>query len=304
MTAAFSLATIAHHGVPTAVLQTGGRHWRLQDLGDADLLRRTPRGLIDLFTDWDRNVDILANLAQRAPSLARPVDDVGKPLHLLTPLQYPNKVLLTGTNYYDHLRAVGRTSFNKTDNYPAFFFKPPTTALVGPGDIRHPAESTQFDWEIELAAVFGRRTRHVSVERALDSVAAYAVGLDMSARDLQRNQRHFAKMDLCLGKGFDDSCPLGPYIVPAQFVGDPQKLSLKLWVNDRIEQDSNTEHMIWSTAEQIAEISKFITLEPGDVLLTGTPAGTGIEQNRYLSIGDRIDAEIADFGRLSVRVVA
>ncbi|MGD9941932.1 MAG: fumarylacetoacetate hydrolase family protein [Burkholderiaceae bacterium] len=286
------------------VIQVGGRHWLLKDVADAQLLQKTPRGLIDLFADWDRSFDALASIAQRVDRLAKAVDDGGASLRFLTPLQYPNKVMLTGTNYYDHLRAVGRTDFNKSDNYPAFFMKPPSTALVGPGDIRYPSESKQFDWEIELAAIFGRRTRRVPVERALDYVAAYAVGLDMSARDMQRNARHFAKMDLCLGKAFDDSCPLGPYVVPAQFVGDPQKLSLKLWLNDRIEQDSSTGHMIWSTAEQIAEISKFITLEPGDVLLTGTPAGTGIEQNRYLSIGDRIDAEIADFGRLSVRVVA
>lgn len=304
MTAIFSLSTIRHEGVPTPVMEVQGRHWLLKDVADAALLRTMPRGIVDLFANWDRNFDTLLSMAERIEQLGAPLGQSEQALDFLTPLQYPAKVLCTGTNYYDHLRAVGRTEFNKADNYPAIFMKPPTTALVGPGKtVRYPSESKQFDWEIELAVVFGRRTKRASQERALDSVAAYTIGLDMSARDMQRNPKHFAKMDLCLGKAFDDSCPLGPRIVPAQFVGDPQKLSLKLWLNGKIEQDSNTEHMIWSTAEQIAEISKFITLEPGDVLLTGTPAGTGIEQGRYLSVGDRIDAEIAKLGRLSVEIV-
>jgi len=302
MSNVFSLATIEHGGAPAPVIETGGRHWLLKDVAGA-MMQKAPRGLVDLFADWDRNFDTLAGVAQRAESLGKPVDDGGAALKFLTPLQYPNKVMLTGTNYYDHLRAVGRTTFTKADNDPAFFMKPPTTALVGPGDIRYPAGVKQFDWEIELAAVFGKRASRVTEASALGHVAAWTVGLDMSARDLQRNQRHFAKMDLCLGKGFDDSCPLGPRIVPSQFVGDPQKLSMKLWVNGKIEQDSSTEHMIWSTAEQIEAISKYITFEPGDVLLTGTPAGTGVEQGRYLSIGDRIDAEIEKLGRMSVTVV-
>ena len=303
MTAAFSLATIADAGRTAPVIQVGGRHWLLETVAPS-LMRAAPRGLVDLFSDWERNFDTLADVARRVEQISWPVDADGAPPRLLTPLQYPNKVMLTGTNYYDHLRAVGRTSFSKADNDPAFFMKPPTTALTGPGDIRYPAASKQYDWEVELTAVFGRRVRHAAVERALESVAAYTVGLDMSARDLQRNPRHFAKMDLCLGKAFDDSCPLGPYLVPAQFVADPQDLALKLWVNERIEQDSNTTHMIWSLAEQIAALTRLITLEPGDVLLTGTCAGTGIEQGKYLKAGDRIDAEVADFGRLSVRVVA
>lgn len=303
MTTVFSLVTVAHGVKPAPAIEVAGRYWLLKDLAGEAMLASIPRGLVDLFTDWDRNFDALSEIARRADKLAAPIGTDSSGLSFLTPLQYPNKVMLTGTNYYDHLRAVGRTGFTKADNCAAFFMKPPTTALVGPGAVRFPRDVKQYDWEVELAAVFGKRAKHVSVEQALDHVAAYTIGLDMSARDLQRNQKHFAKMDLCLGKAFDDSCPLGPRIVPAAFVGDPQKLSLKLWLNDKIEQDSSTEHMIWSTAEQIAEITKLITLEPGDVLLTGTPAGTGIEQGRYLSIGDRIDAEIAGLGRLSVHLV-
>lgn len=301
---AFSLVTVAHRGTAQPAIEVGGRYWLLSQILDAEFIATIPRGIVDLFGAWDRNFDRLAGVAQRVQTLAAPIaDDASSPPSLRTPLQYPNKVLLTGTNYYDHLRAVGRTSFTKADNFPAFFMKPPTTALVGPGPVRYPRGVTQYDWEVELAVVFGRKAKHVAERDALSTVAAYAIGLDMSARDLQRNARHFAKMDLCLGKAFDDSCPLGPRVVPAAFVGDPQDLDMKLWVNGRIEQDSNTRHMIWSVAEQIHEIAKLITFEPGDVLLTGTPAGTGIETNRYLSIGDRIEAEIEHLGRLAVQVV-
>jgi 2-keto-4-pentenoate hydratase/2-oxohepta-3-ene-1,7-dioic acid hydratase in catechol pathway len=303
--ARFALATIDEGGGPAPVIRIGDRLWRLADEAPGLFALQAAPGLMALFRDWDRSLAALQGLAGRLSA------DPGAPARALdatrarylTPLQWPAKVMCTGTNYHDHLRAVGRTSFNKTDNCPAFFMKPPTTALVGPGPVRHPPGATQFDWEIELAVVIGRTARSVSVEDALGHVAAYAIGLDLSARDLQKNPRHFAKMDLCLGKAFDDSCPLGPLVVPARFVGDPQQLWMKLWVEGVLEQDSGTRHMIWSVAEQIADLTRLITLEPGDVLLTGTPAGTGIETGRYLKRGDRIDAEIEHLGRLEVHVV-
>ena len=304
-TVRYALATIDDRGSPAAVMRVGERLWRLADEAPALLGPEPARGLMALFADWDRSLGALGALAERLAS------DPGAPARsldaataaYLTPLRWPAKVMCTGTNYYDHLRAVGRTTFSKADNCPAYFMKPPTTALVGPGPVRHPSGSNQFDWEIELAVVIGRRARDVAPADALAHVAAYAIGIDLSARDLQRNPRHFAKMDLCLGKAFDDACPLGPLVVPAGFVGDPQRLRMRLWVDDVLEQDSGTEHMIWSVAEQIADITRLITLEPGDVLLTGTPAGTGIETGRYLKRGSRIDAEIEHLGRLSVHVV-
>jgi 2-keto-4-pentenoate hydratase/2-oxohepta-3-ene-1,7-dioic acid hydratase in catechol pathway len=301
----YALATIDDGSGPAAVVRIGDRLWRLGDEAPALLGPRPERGLMALFDDWRRSLDGLDALAARLcsdPDAAARSLDAGTATYL-APLRWPAKVMCTGTNYHDHLRAVGRTSFSKDDNCAAYFMKPPTTALVGPGPVRHPPGSTQFDWEIELAVVIGRTARGVSVEDALDHVAAYTIGLDLSARDLQKNPRHFAKMDLCLGKAFDDACPLGPLVVPARFVGDPQRLWMKLWVDDVLEQDSGTQHMIWSVAEQIADITRLITLEPGDVLLTGTPAGTGIESGRYLRRGNRIDAEIEHLGRLGVHVV-
>lgn len=303
MPSAFSLATIRYHGAAVPVIEVKGHYWLLEPLLPQILQAGSQRGLMNLFQDWANSLAQLQELASHIETLADPIATAASSLEFLTPLQYPAKVMATGTNYYDHLRAVGRHDFSKASNYPAFFMKPPTTALVGPGPVRYPTESSQLDWEVELAVIIGKKASHVTAQSALDHVAAYTVGLDLSTRDMQRNQKHFAKMDLCLGKAFDDSCPLGPHLIPAASITDPQNLSMKLWVNDQLEQDSNTSNMIWSVAEQIAEITKHITLEPGDVLLTGTPAGSGIESGRYLKKGDRIDAEIGNFGRLSVAVV-
>ena len=127
MSQVFSLMTLDEGGAVPAI-EVGGRVWRLRDVADPALLQAMPRGLIDLFSDWDRQFDVLCGVAERAAGRAEPAGEEGE-LRSLTPIMYPNKVMLTGTNYYDHLRAVGRADFNKTDNYPAFFMKPPTTSL-------------------------------------------------------------------------------------------------------------------------------------------------------------------------------
>ena len=163
--------------------------------------------------------------------------------------------------------------------------------------MRYPAQSEKFDWEGELAAVIGKRARRVSPAEALDYVAGYAVGIDLSARDWQFHPKHLVKFDLFGGKGFDDSCPFGPKITPAQFV-QHDRLQLKLWVNGDLKQNANTSDMIWSLGEQVSAISDHVTLEPGDVILTGTPAGVGLASRTFLKIGDKVDAEIEGLGRL------
>jgi 2-keto-4-pentenoate hydratase/2-oxohepta-3-ene-1,7-dioic acid hydratase in catechol pathway len=186
---------------------------------------------------------------------------------------------------------------------PTLFFKPPATTLVGSGkSVRYPTQSKKFDWEIELAAVIGKRARRVRAAAALDCVAGYTIGIDLSARDWQFHPKHLVKFDLFGGKGFDDSCPLGPKIVPARFV-DHGNLQLRLYVNGELKQNANTRDMIWSLAEQIEAMSEHVTLDPGDVILTGTPAGVGLATGTYLKVGDRIDAHIDQLGQLSVEVV-
>jgi 2-keto-4-pentenoate hydratase/2-oxohepta-3-ene-1,7-dioic acid hydratase in catechol pathway len=136
----------------------------------------------------------------------------------------------------------------------------------------------------------------------MSCVAGYSIGLDLSARDWQMNPRHFKQFDLMAGKSFDDSSPLGPFIVPARFV-DPSNIPLRLWVNDELKQNSSTHEMIWSIPEQIAQLSQHMTIEPGDVLYTGSPAGIGWIKRTFLKEGDRVSAEIGGLGRLSVKIM-
>jgi 2-keto-4-pentenoate hydratase/2-oxohepta-3-ene-1,7-dioic acid hydratase in catechol pathway len=301
----YALSTIRVDGAPVGAVVVEGRYWLLP-VHAPDLLDPSdPRGLMALFDDW---ASAEVELAKRIPlwvkqggSLPGPaLDDV------LAPLLYPGKVCCTGANYRKHLSEVGLSeAFDKSKVRPSFFHKPPRTAVVGSGrSVRYPVQSSQFDWEIELAVVIGKTARHVSVADALDHVAAYTVGLDLSARDYLLHPGNMAGFDSFGGKGFDDSCPLGPALVPARFVSDPQQLSLRLAVNGQVKQEGNTSEMVWSIAEQIAEMSAILTLEPGDVLLTGTPHGSGLSRGEFLKPGDVVVAEIGEVGRLELEIVA
>jgi 2-keto-4-pentenoate hydratase/2-oxohepta-3-ene-1,7-dioic acid hydratase in catechol pathway len=260
---------------------------------------------MNLFDDWARSEATLVALADRLRR-AKTGAIAGTPGNsdFMTPLQYPNKLVLGGANYYEHMHKDAKMpDFRKENAIPVFFLKAPTTSLVGCGKtVRYPKQSTKFDWEIELAVIMGKKVRNVSEKDALSAVAAYAVGIDLSARDWQFHPKHPFKFDLFGGKSFDDSCPLGPKIVPARFV-DSGNLRLHLAVNGETKQDANTSDMIWSVAEEVAEVSKHLTLEPGDIILTGTPAGVGLATNTYLKVGDKIDAEIDGLGLLSVEIV-
>jgi 2-keto-4-pentenoate hydratase/2-oxohepta-3-ene-1,7-dioic acid hydratase in catechol pathway len=222
---------------------------------------------------------------------------------LKAPLLYPGKILCAGANYYDHMAEMGFPGVTKESQRLFFFMKPPRNAVVGPGPtVLMPRGTKAFDWEIELAVVIGRTARHVSPEDALGHVAGYTVALDLSARDFNRAPEQFYKLDWVAGKANDTCCPLGPWIVPASTFPDPQKARLRLSVNGELKQDGDAGQMIFSVAEQISRASEIMTLDPGDVLLTGTPAGVGVPKQTFLKVGDRIDAEIDGIGLLSVTV--
>ena len=303
-TPVFRLATLRHGGAAVPVIQVGESCWRLDQAAPGLFAPGAPASLMALFLDWERACETLSDWARcperHPPALAASVP----PDQYLTPLQYPAKALFTGTNYLDHVHSIGHGTFNKSDNFPAFFLKPPTTTLVGPGaTVSYPEQSSKLDWEVELAVIVGKRMRRVPASAAMAHVAAYSIGIDLSARDVQNNPKHYVGKDLCLGKAFDHSCPLGPTLTPACFVGDPQSLDLELSVNGELKQSSNTRNMIWSVAEQLEELSRHITLEPGDVLMTGTPGGCGYETGQFLKPGDRISARIAGLGQLEVDIL-
>jgi 2-keto-4-pentenoate hydratase/2-oxohepta-3-ene-1,7-dioic acid hydratase in catechol pathway len=169
--------------------------------------------------------------------------------------------------------------------------------------VKLPGYSKMVDWEAELTAVIGRSARDVAIDRALDHVAGYTVANDLSARDFTKRP-HVSdtspfKYDWLSQKCFEDACPLGPWIVPAETIADPQKVGIKLWVNDVIKQDSHTSKMIFTLAEQISHLSTRVTLQPGDLILTGTPAGVGLARKEFLKAGDVVKVWVEGVGTLT-----
>ena len=296
----WALATI-NGAKPAAGLITEGRLYPLAALAAA-AGKTLPHTTVDLFSDWARTEPVLAGLATSAAQSGVAHVDAAS-ANLAAPLLYPGKVLCAGANYYDHMAEMGFPGVKKETQRLFFFFKPPRNAVVGPGaTVVMPRGTKKYDWEIELAAVIGKTARYVTAERALDHVAGYTVSIDMSARDFNQAPDQFYKFDWVAGKATDTACPMGPWIVPAAAIGDPQNVALKLSVNGVVKQDSSTRQMIYSVAEQIARASELMTLDPGDVVLTGTPAGVGVPKGTFLGPGDKIDAEIAGIGKLSVEI--
>ncbi len=210
----------------------------------------------------------------------------------------PGKIVGVGLNYRDHLKEVGV----EAPSSPPLFAKFPS-AVVGPEEpIVVDARATErADWEVELAVVVGRRMRQVTEEVALDHVFGYTVANDVSARDVQHAESQWLR-----AKSFDTFCPLGPCVVTADEIGDPQALRMRTRVNGEPVQDSTTAEMIFGVAELLAFCSRSFTLEPGDVLLTGTPAGCGefMRPPRSLRHGDVVEVEIERIGVLRNPVVS
>jgi 2-keto-4-pentenoate hydratase/2-oxohepta-3-ene-1,7-dioic acid hydratase in catechol pathway len=295
----WSLATFAQGDQAMAALEVNGVAYRLEpSLARVGLAGQD--SVQGLFANWERAwaaLNVAATQVQASDQIPA--------ARRLAPLLYPGKILCAGANYFDHLAEMGMPGAKKEDQRLFFFMKPPRNAVVGEGDTVHMPINTQaFDWEVELALVIGKTARNVSVEQALSHVAAYTVAIDFSARDHNRAPETFYKLDWVAGKANDTCCPLGPRLIPASAVADPQNLSLKLWVNGELKQNGRSSDMIFSVAEQIATASRIMTLDPGDVLLTGTPAGVGSPKQTFLSVGDQVDAEIEGIGRLSVKVQA
>jgi len=293
--AQWALATVEAGGKPVAVLEVGDKLYRL----GPSLARAGHAGIdnvVDVFADWTKTQAAL----DKAATLVDAADAV-TPSRRLAPLLYPGKILCAGANYFDHLAEMGMPGAKKEDQRLFFFMKPPRNAIVGEGPTVHqPIGTKAFDWEIELAAVIGKRARNVSVEDALSYVAGYTVSIDFSARDHNRAPETFYKLDWVAGKANDTCCPTGPRFVPASVIANPQDIGLKLWVNGELKQNGRSTDMIFSIAEQISTASKIMTLDPGDLLLTGTPAGVGVPKQTFLKPGDKVDAEIEAIGKLSV----
>lgn len=265
--------------------------------------------VLGILNDWESAKPILEKgAATVGHKFGKPLADV----KLLTPILYPPTIYCAGANYTDHVANMARIQNipNEPDPHelglhPWHFIKVSRCAVADGDPVTLISE--KLDWEAELGLVIGRKMKNVPLERALDYVAFYTIGNDLSARDMTARP-HIAvqspfKYDWIGQKVFDGACPLGPWLVPAAEIGDPQKLAIKLWVNDVMKQSSNTSRMIFTAAEQISHLSSRITLYPGDVVLTGTPSGVGAETGEFLKRGDTVKITIEKIGDLVTPIV-
>jgi 2-keto-4-pentenoate hydratase/2-oxohepta-3-ene-1,7-dioic acid hydratase in catechol pathway len=222
-----------------------------------------------------------------------PLDMAG--LRFLAPIPQPGKIIAIGRNYMDHCREQNEEPPAK----PLIFAKLPSS-VIGPGAVIQwdPADTAQVDYEAELAVIIGRETRLVSAESALGYVFGYTIANDVTARDLQKGDGQWTR-----AKGMDTFCPLGPWLVSVDEIPDPQALAIRCEVNGEVRQDSNTREMIFDVRTLIAYASRAFTLHPGDILLTGTPAGVGQfrQPPALLQDGDTVAIEIEGLGRLENR---
>jgi 2-keto-4-pentenoate hydratase/2-oxohepta-3-ene-1,7-dioic acid hydratase in catechol pathway len=285
----YALATVqSTSGTQPALALADGRllvHDRLEG--------SSVRALLDHWTEAEQVLDEIA----AAPGTGRFLDP--DMTTLLTPVRYPDALLAVGANYSGHLAEMGL----EPTRWPImpFFHRPPRTSLVGPGEtVSIPRSTTEFDWECELAIVVGRPLRHADRQEARAAIAGYTIGLDLSCRDLiQPPGAH--TVDLTRGKAQDTMAPCGPVLVPAKFMADVTDLRITLSVNDELMMDASTNEMLYPVDEQLSIISEYMTLSPGDILFTGSPAGSAAHHGgRWLKPGDRIDAQIGDIPTLTV----
>ena len=232
--------------------------------GLIDLARAAPDlpgDMIAIIAAWPQIGARLQEIARTTPAHRKMAD-----VHLLAPVPRPSKILAIGLNYADHVAETGREPPKEQIWFPKL-----VNAVNGPYDpIEVPKASSQVDYEAELVFIVGKRCRHVSKEDAPNVVFGYCAGNDVSVRDWQ-----FRTPQYMLGKSFDTHAPFGPWIVTPDEIGDPHSLGIRAFVNGERRQDSNTKHLIFNVFDQIALISQAVTLEPGDVIFTGTPGGVG-----------------------------
>jgi 2-keto-4-pentenoate hydratase/2-oxohepta-3-ene-1,7-dioic acid hydratase in catechol pathway len=295
----FALANLNTASGERAALAIDGVYFRLDQTSSG--CSNNTRAILE---EWDLAYPRLLAVAgecashgSRSPAFVSSAD-----AELLTPVRFPNKLVCVGGVYRDHLLEFNLPA-ERWKNMP-IFLRAPTTSIVGPGrTLVIPATTNQFDWEIELAVIVSRRLKSADLDTAAAAIAGYSVGLDMTCRDLLDRDSPTG-VDLVRAKAQDGMAPVGPFIRPAAFVHDVQNLRLQLFVNGEMKQNGCTADMLYSVPEQLSTISRYITLEPGDIVFTGSPAGSGASIGQYLHPGDRIRAQIESVGRLDVEVVA
>lgn len=276
------------------------------------LLTTTPLrdfSILGILRQWD---DVHPALDAAATS----VDPTkGRPLascQLLAPILYPGALYCAGANYWDHLEEMAEIAKRTTGQAPSltkaaepwFFMKTTAGSVIGTDTpARLPRFSNQVDWEAEVGVVIARKTRNVTEDRAMEAIAGFVIVNDLSARDLMKREGSPFVYDWIGQKCFEDGAPMGPWLTPAAYVTDPLNMNIKLWVNRVLKQNSNTSQLVHNMAEQIAYLSRHVTLQPGDVIATGTPAGVGMPRGEFLKVGDEVKIEVEGCGTLVNRMI-
>ena len=255
----------------------------------------TGRSLVDLLERWSTTAGELR--AIDVADLPRAGD-----VRLEAPIRFPRKVVCAGANYFAHLAEMN-VSRPDPVGAPYFFLKPPTTTVIGPDDpiVLPDRPDRRIDWEAELGVVIGRRGRDLDEREVRAHVASYTIVNDVSARERLGRTDAVAPpfgFDWTSAKAEDTFCPTGPGVTPAWFVDDPQDLRITLSVNGVVKQDSSTADMMNSAFAVVAAASRIMTLEPGDIVATGSPAGVGAPRGEFLQPGDDVVIEIGELGRL------
>jgi len=242
--------------------------------------------VLSIIEQWDLLRPLLEDLSHRSDALL-PLSEV----KLLAPIGRPGKILAIGLNYADHIAESGL----QPPEQQVWFSKHVNTVHPPFEPVQIPAASDKVDYEVELVAVIGKSGRHIDRNKAGDHVFGYCVGNDVSVRDWQ-----LATPQWVLGKSFDTHGPFGPWITTSDEVGDPHRLSIRCRVNGELRQSSNTRHLVFNVWDQIAHLSRAMTLEPGDIIYTGTPGGVGWAMNprQVLKVGDTVRCEIESLGAI------
>lgn len=275
-------------------------------LGDWDAAFAALQALADFVGEEGVNSDRLKDASLQRLAL-RP----------LPPVPRPGKMLYAAANYSDHIKEMRAAKFTggaidlkkdfqgeKAKSRPYLFLKASSCLAGAEDDIWMPPEWPQIDWEAEMALAIGRPGKRITAEKAIEHIAGFMTTNDVSCRDLQwREDRQALRSDWLGGKNHDTFAPMGPYLVPRQFVPDHNNLFIRLWVNGELKQDGNTSDIIFNAEEQIEYVSRMMTLQPGDIFSTGTTGGVGQGSNTFLKVGDIVETEIEGLGRQRNRMV-
>lgn len=279
------LATFTHGGTT--------RIGKVVDDKIIDLTKADPKLPTDMISFLAAGDAAMAAAQKASEADAVALSDVT----LEAPIMKPGKVMAIGLNYGDHVKEAG---LDIPENQ-IWFTKSPTGCVGEGADVLKPAVSDMVDWEAELVMVIGKRARNVPRDRAHEIVAGYCCGNDISVRDWQFHSPQFT-----IGKSFDTHGPIGPWLTTSDEVGDPHDLDIKCLVNGEVMQSSNTQHLIFDCFDQIAELTQVMTLEPGDIIFTGTPGGVGIAMKppQFMKVGDTVTIEIEKLGSITNTLVS